>query len=64
MVERLVANQTAGVRFPLLAHKTQGPDALALGPLCFTAIRESKDGGGIQDERSDCLSPSRGRAKF
>lgn len=38
MVERLVANQTAGVRFPLLAPKTQGPDALALWLLCFTAI--------------------------
>ncbi|KKR32330.1 MAG: hypothetical protein UT65_C0003G0016 [Parcubacteria group bacterium GW2011_GWF2_39_8b] len=27
-------------------------------------LPDSKDGGGIQDERSECLSPSRGREYF
>jgi hypothetical protein len=33
------------VRFPYPAHKTHGSDAKAFGSLCFTAGKESKDGG-------------------
>ena len=48
MVEHVLAKDETGVRFSLPAHKTQGPDASAFGLLCFTAVGESKDGGGIQ----------------
>jgi hypothetical protein len=44
------------------AHQTKRSDAKAFDLYCFVAAGlNSKDGSGIQDERSECLSLSRGR---
>ena len=40
------------------------PEAIASGSNCMSVRKESNDGGGIQDERSECLSPSRGQRSY
>ena len=64
VVEHVLAKDETGVRYSYPAHKTQSSDMLVFGLLCFNAVGESKDGGGIQDEWNECVSPSRGRENF